>query len=353
MTTEARYAPVSLVTTVLNDLAGCQAFFAAMEAQTLCPREIIIVDGGSRDGTWAFLQEYRPRRDYELVVAQEVGCNVARGRNLAIARARYDVIVSTDVGCRWDDRWLEDLVRPLLDDPTLDAVMGSWAVRREDLPDDDWARVEFAFHADYALRARPDSHASSRAIAYRKALWERLGGYPEDLTLAADDMVFALLLHATTKRVAAAPTPRCFWERPATLRRFRREAERNFFGAGEADIWRKHGLLVGGRLIAETAAPLLGLSIGLIELWLGRWPFVGGSLFVIGAMLVSARLWRLRPAAARYAAAGGAWVWPRVIWFEYAVKWAGVRGYWRGWWTGRRRCQACRARLRQVGVSPW
>ncbi|MFQ3640064.1 MAG: glycosyltransferase [Chloracidobacterium sp.] len=353
MPTEARYAPVSLVTTVLNDLAGCQAFFAAMEAQTLCPREIVVVDGGSRDGTWAFLQDYCPRRDYRLIVAQEVGCNVARGRNLAIARATHDIIVSTDVGCQWDDRWLEELATPLLADPALDAVMGSWMVRYEDLPDA-WARVEFACYPEFALRAQPDSHASSRAIAYRKRLWEQLGGYPEDLTLAADDMVFALLLHAHTKAVTSAPTPRCFWERPATLRRFRREAERNFFGAGEADIWRKHGLLVGGRLLVEWLAWPVGLLVGGFEIWgLGRPPIGGGLVWLVGAGGLGLRLWQLAPAVARYHARGGRGGWWRLPWFEYAVKWAALRGYWRGWWSGRQRCADCRVRLRRAGVSPW
>ena len=352
-TSGARYAPVSLVTTVLNDLEGCRAFFAAMERQTLCPREIVVVDGGSRDGTWEFLQAYCPRLDYRLVIAREDGCNVARGRNLAIQRATHDIIVSTDVGCQWDDRWLEELAAPLLEDATLEAVMGSWMVRYEDLPDV-WARVEFAMHREFALRATATSHASSRAIAYRKHLWERLGGYPEDLTLAADDMVFALLLHATTTRVASAPTPRCFWERPATLRRFQREAERNFFGAGEADIWRTYGLLVGGRLLAEILTWLAWLPVGAIEMiWLGRMPIIGGLLLLTGAALTALRLWRLRGAMVRYRARGGRGGWWRIPLFDYATKWSALRGYWRGWWQGRRRCRDCRRRLRQAGVSPW
>ncbi|MGQ9898615.1 MAG: glycosyltransferase [Acidobacteriota bacterium] len=348
-----RYAPVSLVTTVLNDLEGCRVFFAAMERQTLCPHEIVIVDGGSQDGTWEFLQAYRPQLDYQIVVSREDGCNVARGRNLAIQRAAHDIIVSTDIGCQWDDRWLEELATPLLENPALEAVMGSWMVRYADLPDV-WARVEFALHQEFALRAQPDSHASSRAIAYRKRLWEQLGGYPEDLTLAADDMVFALLLHAATTRVTSAPVPRCFWERPATLRRFRREAERNFFGAGEADIWRKYGLLVGGRLLAELLVWPVGLLVSAFEiLWLRRLPAIGGLLLLAGTTLTALRLWRLGKAFARYRAQGGKGGWWRLPLFEYATKWSALRGYWRGWWQGRRQCQRCRQRLRQAGVSPW
>ncbi|MGA7935098.1 MAG: glycosyltransferase, partial [Kovacikia sp.] len=236
---------ISLVTTVLNDQEGCVLFFAQMEAQTLLPNEIVIVDGGSKDGTWEFLQNYQPKQSYPLRVIQEAGCNVARGRNLAIARAQHPIIVSADIGCIWDRRWLEELAQPLLSNPQLDAVMGSWKVRQEDLKSD-WARVEYALLNEPEFIATPKSHASSRAIAYRKSLWEKIGGYPEDLTLAADDMVFALLLHQKTDRVDCAPIPRCYWGRPTGLKSFCKEARRNFRGAGEAGIWFNHGLLVGG-----------------------------------------------------------------------------------------------------------
>ncbi len=331
---------ISLVTTVLNDRQGCAAFFKQMEAQTMLPDEIVIVDGGSKDGTWEFLQTYQTTKGYTLKVIQDIGCNVARGRNIAIKKASYDIIVSTDVGCIWEPQWLEELAQPLLDNPDIDAVMGSWQVRWQDLTSD-WAKVEYALLGQPQMIATPTSHASSRAISYRKSLWSEIGGYPEDLTLAGDDMVFALLLHQTTNKVACAPIPRCYWERPVTLQSFCKEARRNFFGGGEAGIWFKHGLLVGSRLVLEAGLLITAFCSLLLAQPLAI------SLLLFGLFLASFthRLIRLMPAIRYLEDFSYLDRWRRIILFEYATKFWGIVGYWKGFVAGAKNCTECRERL--------
>ncbi len=337
---------VSLVTTVLNDRQGCASFFTQMEGQTCLPDEIVIVDGGSTDGTWELLQKYHPNKSYSLRVLQEIGCNVARGRNFAIANSQYDIIVSTDIGCTWESQWLEELAQPLLENKQLEAVMGSWQVRWEDLKSD-WAKVEYALLNEPKLIATPKSHASSRSIAYRKSLWEKIGGYPEDLTLAGDDMVFALLLHQTTDSVSCAPIPRCYWQRHVTLQSFCKEARRNFFGGGEAGIWLNYGILVGGRLLLE----ILLLFSGFVWLLLGSPTWVGGifiSGFIISAGL---RVMRLIRAIRRFNTYGYSDGWLRIAVFEYAIKFWSIVGYWEGFFRGFKYCYQCREKLNLLKLN--
>jgi glycosyltransferase involved in cell wall biosynthesis len=334
---------ISLVTTVLNDYQGCLAFFEQMDTQTSLPDEIVIVDGGSTDGTWEFLQAYQPKKHYKLNVFQEKGCNVAKGRNLAIAAAHHEIIVSTDIGCFWDPQWLEELVNPLLEDSQIEAVMGSWRVRWEDLKGG-WAKVEYALLNQPELIATPKSHASSRSIAYRKTLWDKMNGYPEDLTLAGDDMVFALQLHQTTDAVASAPIPRCYWERPIQLKSFCKEAHRNFRGGGEAGIWLNYGLLIGSRLLVELLLPIAGL------LWVlffsPKW--LGIIAISLGFFSIAQRISKLLPAIARLREAvphiNGFW---QILVFEYLTKIYSILGYWSGFFRGIQHCQECRQRLKQ------
>jgi cellulose synthase/poly-beta-1,6-N-acetylglucosamine synthase-like glycosyltransferase len=224
--------------------------------------------------------------------------------------------------------------------------MGSWQVRWEDLKSD-WAKVEYALLNEPKLIATPKSHASSRAIAYRKSLWEKIGGYPEDLTLAGDDMLFALLLHQTTDRVACAPIPRCYWERPVTLKSFCKEARRNFRGGGEAGIWLKYGLFVGGRLLLEPLLLLIGLVWLLFAspIWVGAL-FLSAFLFMVGL-----RVLRLFPAMQRLNAYGYPGGWLRIVLFEYLIKFWSVVGYWEGFLAGRKHCQEGRERLRSLQVK--
>jgi glycosyltransferase involved in cell wall biosynthesis len=338
--------PISLVSTVLNDREGTRAFFQHIETQSTRPNEIVIVDGGSTDGTWELLQSYAIDGAIPLQCHQEVGCNVARGRNLAIAQTQHNLIVSTDIGCIWEPQWIEELIQPFRKSPELEAVMGSWQVRWEDLQGE-WAKVEYALLNAPTFIATPTSHASSRAIAYRKELWQKIGGYPEDLTLAADDMVFALLLHHYTQRVSCAPIPRCYWERPANLTSFCKEARRNFRGAGEAGIWLDYGILTTVRLgLDGLFLPLIFLgALGIVPLWLA------GLGIICSCLSIGQRCLRLRTAIQRLAAQNHEHAWLKLLYFEYLTKiWANI-GFWDGFVSGLKNCQDCRTRLRYCKVA--
>jgi glycosyltransferase involved in cell wall biosynthesis len=329
---------LSLVTTVLNDKSGLWPFEDRIAKQTLMPDEIIVVDGGSTDGTWEVLRTCASSSPH-FKISQEKGCNVARGRNLAIAQATGDIIVSTDIGCEWDPEWLQELVQPFFDDPSIEVVIGSWAVRSQDLHTA-WAKTELALRGSMQLNATPDSLGISRSIAYRKSVWEKAGGYPEDLTLAADDVVFDMQLKQMGFKTAAAPVIRCYWMRHERLKQYAREERRNFLGAGEAAIWRKHFVLVFGRLLLEAG----GLVLGLLLLFVGLIPAAGFCLAIASLSLVH-RLWRLRPAAQRLRQMDVDLPWLRLILFEYVTKAYGMWGYLRGYVQGFFTCQDCRKRL--------
>jgi len=331
---------ISIVTTVLNDRKGCADFFEQMKFQTLPPSEIVIVDGGSKDGTWEYLEEKAAQSGAIPVrVFQDVGCNVARGRDIAIQHANYDLIVSTDVGCEWHPNWIEELVSPMVKDPEVEAVMGSWEIDESALQG--WGKVEAAWLSSTKFIATPESHASSRSIAYTRDLWKRIGGYPQDLTLAADDMVFALLLHKVARKTAAAPVHRVKWGRHTTLKSYAKEARRNFLGAGEAGIWLKDFFLTGMRLFAEIIFLLSGAIFNIVG---SKW--VGIPLLVMGFLLVFLRAFKLRNAIRRLVALGEKHASIKILTFEYITKWNGLKGYAAGYLRGFRNCQDCRERLR-------
>ncbi|NEP22345.1 glycosyltransferase [Moorena sp. SIO3I6] len=335
---------ISLVTTVLNDRVGCIDFFEQMQVQTLLPDEIVIVDGGSQDGTWELLQA-QAKQLPNLKVFQEKGCNVARGRNLAVRAAKHDLIVSTDIGCRWDREWLEELVQPMLKDPEVEAVMGSWRVSWSDQKTP-WAQADPLLLGGLEFRATPQSHASSRSIAYRKSFYLGLGGLPEDLTLAADDMVLALLIQRSGKRLEASPEPRCQWLRPQTLTAISKEARRNFRGAGEAGIWLNYFVSNVLRFTAETIA-LMGFLIALV--------IVSDLLkFVFGVMLLLLFLLRLRNWLRHYMSVkergGIVGLWHVAI-LDISTRWSAINGYWEGLLRGKTQCQETRQKLRGAGIG--
>jgi glycosyltransferase involved in cell wall biosynthesis len=337
---------ISLVTTVLNDREGCVAFFSQMEAQTYLPDEIVIVDGGSKDGTWEFLQNYQPNKPYSLKVMQDIGCNVAQGRNFAIAQASFDIIASTDIGCEWEPEWLEEIVAPLKSDSSIDYVVGSWAVKPESVKTP-WAKTEFVLRNGHLFQATPNSDATSRSIAYRKKTWQSVGGYPEDLTLAADDSVFMILLKKHGLKAASAPTVRCYWHRFERLREFLKEERRNFYGAGEALIYRKHIILVGGRLLVE----LVGLLGSFLILSNSPWRYLGGAAFLIGFLSIIHRIWRVLPQAHQLATLGTTFPLLRLLALDYLLKLGSIKGYIPGFFRGAKHCRICRDCIDQAAIT--
>src|SRR3954471_12392591 len=114
---------VSLVVTVLNEAGTVGALMASIAAQTVRPREVIVVDGGSRDGTQLHVEWWHGRLGCPLRLLESPGANISAGRNRGIAMARAPLIAVTDAGVRLAPDWMEQITAPLLSDE-IDIVAG-------------------------------------------------------------------------------------------------------------------------------------------------------------------------------------------------------------------------------------
>ena len=334
---------ITLVSTVLNDRKALELFLKQMELQTRKPDEIVIVDGGSKDGTWELLEHYKMEGRLSLRCYLEPGCNVAQGRNLAIEKAQFELIASTDIGCEWDPEWLEELITPLEADQEISYVVGSWAVKSSSLVTP-WAKAEYILKDRHIFVATPQSDATSRSIAYRKSVWSSVGRYPEDLTLAADDSTFNLLLKKYHFKAASAPLIRCYWHRFERLQQFLKESKRNFYGDGEAFIARKHFVLVGGRLALE----LLGFLSGILFLVMyygsfGQYIGIGGLFTTVFSF--THRVVRFQTKSKDLQKMQVKFALLRLLILDYLTKIWGLWGYILGFIHGSKACQNCRQRL--------
>jgi glycosyltransferase involved in cell wall biosynthesis len=168
---------ISLVGTVLNGADHVEAFLESLAAQTLAPDEVVIVDGGSTDGTADLL-----RRADGVTVIERPGANIARGRNVAVAAAAHDVLAVADVDCVLEPDWLRHLVLPL--DEGADVSMGFYAPIAEGLLQECVAAVNLPLHAGEVDPRR--FMPSARSVAFRRDALEAVGGYPEWLAIGED-----------------------------------------------------------------------------------------------------------------------------------------------------------------------
>lgn len=224
----------SLVSTVLNEGDTLHRTIDALEAQTVRPDEIIVVDGGSRDNTYERLLQWANESVIEVRVYQENGCNVAVGRNMAIAKAKYNLIATTDFGCIHKPEWLASIITPFFEDPDLMVVGGNFSVLEDQIVSTS-AKAEFILQNGFNLSVDEYFTVTSRSVAYKKNVWEALGGYPEWLTLAGDDSTFWKLIKRKHFKYRIVEDVNVYWTRHSTLKGFAKENFRYGLGDGESE----------------------------------------------------------------------------------------------------------------------
>jgi len=243
--------------TVLNEAEDIGALVSTLAEQSLRP-EVIIVDGGSTDGTWERLQTAQAKYP-NLVAIRDESCNlnasrgpIARGRNVGIAAARAEVIACADAGCIYDLEWLARLTAPIRNG-SAEYVLGGSCFDPDKQTIWDIASAPF-----FGLKQRADGTTKSctaRSMAFRKELWQRVGGFPETSFLG-EDTSFDLLVRKVAVAVYAERAQAIYRPRHTLKSALRMMAR---YGVADGVLGTRRSRLLRNflRCAAEVAAILL------------------------------------------------------------------------------------------------
>ena len=315
----------ALVVTVRNEEARLPEFLASIDRQTVRPDVIVVTDGGSTDRTPELLQTFASRSSLPFRWASAPG-NRSRGRNEAIRLADADIIAVTDVSVL-DPTWFERIVAPL-ERGQADVVAG-WYELLVDSPRERVVGLLTQYSID---QVRPDAFLpSSRSVAFTRAAWERVGGYPEDLA-TTEDTVFDLRLREAGFRFVFEATAVVRW-RPATSARGAYGMYRQF---AETDGQSRIFLTTNSRYALVYGAYAVG--VGLLVLgafWSPLWVLLllGAGTYVLFRIrkVLRARLWKQAPFA---------------VVVGFALDAAMLSGYLRGWLRSPRKHAAQKPQVR-------
>jgi glycosyltransferase involved in cell wall biosynthesis len=244
---------VALIATVFNEEDNLPRWWKCLQAQTVLPDEIVIVDGGSKDRTWEILQELA-RSSRVPVKLEQHRCNIAGGRNRAIALTDADIIAATDAGSFPEPDWFAEITRPLREDETLD-VTGGLNVSNDVTPFQNFL-AEMEPRVDTGVSG-DGIHPSSRNTAFRRRAWADVGGYPEWLTLAGEDALFTHELQKIGREFFYNPKAVVHWSVRETADAYFKLLYRNAYGAAEAQLFWPY---FRQRIIISLCPPLLLLS---------------------------------------------------------------------------------------------
>jgi glycosyltransferase involved in cell wall biosynthesis len=190
---------VSLIATVKNEADNIAALLDSMLAQSRPPDEIVINDNGSSDGTVAIIQHYIDRGHPIRLV--HGGSNIPSGRNNAIRHANGPLIASCDAGLTLPTHWLADIITPL-ESGVADVGAGFYRAASTSL----WEFALGATNYPEVEEVDPDTFLpAGQSVAFTKAAWEAVGGYPE-WAATCEDLLFDLALKERGYRFQFVPS---------------------------------------------------------------------------------------------------------------------------------------------------
>ncbi|MBV9935778.1 MAG: glycosyl transferase, partial [Actinobacteria bacterium] len=185
----------------------------------------------------------------------------------------------TDAGCIPDRDWLYNLVAAL-DDPSVEVAMGFYRAA----PRSRFERLVDCLNLPDAHEVDPDKFMpSSRSIAFRRYVWEQVGGYPEWLPVGEDQWFDHRIVEAMYRR-RFVPDAIVRWRLRPDLRSFVKQYYRYAWGDGASGMYpRRHALRFG----------TYGAAVVTVAVARRRPRLLAGP--------AAAALWWLRPSYARAA----------------------------------------------------
>jgi glycosyltransferase involved in cell wall biosynthesis len=223
--------PITVIATVKNEASSIESWMRGIECQTQPPAEVIVVDGGSNDGTWEMLQLWKPTT-FPIRLLQRRGANISAGRNAAIQSASHDVIAVTDAGTVAHPDWIRHLTDTLQDD-RVDVAAGFF----HPVLDSRWSRCLAAATLPEVDEISATTYQpSSRSVAFRRRWWDAGVQYPEWLDYC-EDLVWDMSLRRAGARFRTNTKAVVHFSVRPTFREYLRQYYRYARGDGKAGLF--------------------------------------------------------------------------------------------------------------------
>lgn len=191
---------VTFITTVLNEEKNIISLLDSLLFQAKRADEIIIVDGGSKDNTVSKIEDWvsklRSKEFAKRIKMISKKGNRSVGRNEAIRRAESDIIVSSDAGCILDRNWIKNIASSFKN-PRIDVVSGYY----KGLGKSVFEKSLIPYVLVMPDKIKADNFLpSARSMAFRKSVWEKVGGFPLEY-YNNEDYVFSRKLRKYGARI--------------------------------------------------------------------------------------------------------------------------------------------------------
>ncbi|NLD20849.1 MAG: glycosyltransferase family 2 protein [Clostridiales bacterium] len=187
---------ISVVIPLYNKFNEVRRAVDSVLAQTVQDFEILVIDGGSTDGSRNFIKKYESDPRYRMI--RQTSKGVSAARNDAVAVSTTDLIAFLDA----DDEWLPDfleqilLMRKLYPNAGLygTAYIPTYALNHQalslcEIPPAPWVGIIPSYFRSSALAKCPPFCTS--CVAIPKNIFEQLGGFNTSVKMGEDTDLWA------------------------------------------------------------------------------------------------------------------------------------------------------------------
>ncbi len=218
---------VSVTVCVRNGVSWIDDCMNALISQTYRPLEIIAVDDGSTDGGKEKLESWSGMHgDIPVTVLTQPPTGLSAGRNLALNESKGEWVAITDIDCRPDPYWIEELVR------VSDGVGGEYVLAVTgrtifDKGETPTSRIRArSIATKYASRPRIASLANGPCSMFNRESLVEVGGFNPSW-YHAEDMEVSLRLIASGGIIIYTPAAVVHHVAESSFREFLRKRRRD------------------------------------------------------------------------------------------------------------------------------
>lgn len=277
---------ISVIVTVLNEEKTIKALLNGLVLQSRTPDEVVIVDGGSTDATWAILEASRERiKKFPLKIFQKKG-NRSLGRNFAMAQAKHELIAITDAGCVPHHHWLRALETKMNEATNKrNAVVAGYYEAIAKTSFEEAAVPYFLVMPDQV--SYDDFLPATRSMMVHRAVLDKVGRFNESLS-DNEDYEFAKRVEryqAQNKKPVLYFTSEAVvkWQPPSTLFQFAKTIFRFARGDVRSGIIRPKVVFLFGRygvgiLVSLLLVMVTSLTTALAFIFLAALTYFGWAV---------------------------------------------------------------------------
>ena len=256
------FVNVSIVIPTLNAGQMLDSLLKKLEEQTILPYEILVVDSSSEDNTVAIAKTHT---GVQTSIIPRDMYNHGGTRDSGVRQTRGDIVLFlTQDAVPADNRLIENLLRPFSENPYIAVSYARQIPRQDSSPREKLVRA-FNYPEQSEVHSIKDIprigiktfFCSNVCAAYRRDIYDQLGGFEKDL-LSNEDMMYAAKAIRNGYQVAYASDAAVVHSHDFCLRE---QYERNRIQGYE--IARHHELLDGassskeGLRMLKTVTPEL------------------------------------------------------------------------------------------------